>query len=316
MLRILIAPLLVALLALSGCGGGDDVSAGAGGKRIRADKANAGKAITLGSKGFTESLIVAQIYGQALTAAGYEVRYDLDFADEQVATRAMQSGQIDGYPEYTGTALTALLGAEPGEIPKDEQQAYELVKRRYAERFGFVALPQTPFTDSNALGMTREKAEELGDPKTISDLRGKAQKLTLAGSSECFRRMDCALGFERVYGLRFKRKIRIDLSERHEVILQDKADLTIPFTTDGQIAANDEVILEDDKNLFPPYNVTFVVTKKKADELGADLEPTITKVQRGLTTPVMQELNSRADLDKQPPARVATDYLRRGGFVR
>ena len=316
MLRILIAPLLVALLALSGCGGGGDVSAGAGGKLIRADKTNAGKAITLGSKGFTESLIVARIYGQALAAAGYEVRYDLDLADEQVATKAMQSGQIDGYPEYTGTALTALLGVEIGEIPKDEQQAYELVKRRYAERLGFVALPHTPFTDSNALGMTREKAKQLGNPKTISDLRGKARNLTLAGSSECFKRLDCALGFERVYGLRFKRKIRIDLSERHEVILQDKADLTVPFTTDGQIAANDEVILEDDKNLFPPYNVTFVVTKTKAAELGADLEPTITKVQKGLTTAVMQELNSRADLDKQPPARVATDYLRRGGFVK
>jgi len=307
--------LLVVLLALAGCGGGDG-PASSQGKRIQADKANAGKTITLGSKGFTESLIVAQIYGQALAAAGYEVRYDLELSDEQVATKAMQSGRIDAYPEYTGTALTALLGVAPDEVPKDEVQAYELVKRRYAERFGFEALPQTPFSDSNALGMTREKAAELGDPKTISDLRGKAQELTLAGSSECFRRLDCALGFEQVYGLRFRRKIRIDLSERHEVILQDKADLTVPFTTDGQIAANDLVILEDDKDLFPPYNVTFVVTRKKAKELGGDLRSTVSRVQKGLTTAVMQELNSRADLDKQPPTQVAADYLRRGGFVK
>jgi glycine betaine/choline ABC-type transport system substrate-binding protein len=124
------------------------------------------------------------------------------------------------------------------------------------------------------------------------------------------------VGLERVYGLRFRRTIPIDVADRHEVILKGKADLTIPFTTDGQIAANREVVLEDDKDLFPPYNVTFVLTRRKAEELGPRAEAVVTTVQRGLTTPVMRELNSRADLDRQAPAQVAADYLKSEGFVR
>lgn len=278
--------------------------------KITADPANKGKSIKLGSKNFTESIIIADIYGQALKKAGFTVKYDLNLGLEDVANKAIQEGQIDGYPEYTGTALTALLGVDPSDVPKNEDQAYQDAKRLYMKKFGFVALPQTPFTDSNALGMTKEKAAELGNPKTISDLKGKSQNLTLAASAECFKRTDCALGFEKVYGLKFKKKIKIDVAQRHEVILKKKADLTIPFTTDGAIAANQEVILKDDKHLFPPYNVTLVLSQKAADKLGPAGKKVIATVQKGLTTPVMSELNSRVDLDKQKPAAVAAEYLK------
>ena len=100
------------------------------------------------------------------------------------------------------------------------------------------------------------------------------------------------------------------MAQRHEVILKKKADLTIPFTTDGAIAANKEVILEDDMNLFPPYNVTFVLSQKAAAKLGPAGEKVITTVQEGLTTEVMSELNSRVDLDKEKPEAVAAEYLK------
>ena len=279
-------------------------------EKITADPANKGKTIKLGSKNFTESIIIADIYGQALKKAGFGVKYDLNLGLEDVANKAIEQNQIDGYPEYTGTALTALLGVDPSDVPKDEDKAYEDAKRLYKKKFNFVALPQTPFTDSNALGMTKEKAAELGDPKKISDLKGKSQNLTIAASAECFKRTDCALGFEKTYGLKFKKKIKIDVAQRHEVILKKKADLTIPFTTDGAIAANEEVVLEDDKQLFPPYNVTFVLSQKAADKLGPAGEKVIETVQQGLTTPVMSELNSRVDLDKEKPEDVAAEYLK------
>lgn len=278
--------------------------------KIKADPANEGKTVKIGSKNFTESIIIGNIYGMALKEAGFTVSYDLNLGLENVANKAVEDGDIDGYPEYTGTALTALLGVNPKDVPKDETKAYEQAKALYKEKFDFVALPQTPFTDSNALGMTKEKAAELGNPTKISDLKGKSQDLTLAASAECFKRSDCALGFKEVYGLKFKKEIPIDVAQRHEVILSGKADLTIPFTTDGAIAANEEVILEDDMDLFPPYNVTFVLSQKAADKLGPAGQEVITTVQEGLTTEVMSELNSRVDLDKEKPEDVAAEYLK------
>jgi glycine betaine/choline ABC-type transport system substrate-binding protein len=319
----LAAILLVATMLAAACGSDDssskpaaDSANKASGKQIAPDPANKGKAITLGSKNFTESIIIAQIYGQALKQAGYTVKYDTNLGLEQVATKAMEEGQIDGYPEYTGTALTALLGVDPKDVPKDEDAAYQEAKRLYKEKYNFTALPQTPFTDANALGLSGKRAKELGNPKTISELtKAHNGELTLAASAECFKRTDCALGLTKVYGLKFKREIPIDVAQRHEVILQGKSDLTIPFTTDGQIAANKEVVLEDDKDLFPPYNVTMVLTDAAAKRLGPNAAKIITEVQKGLTTPVMQELNSRVDLDKQQPDKVATDYLQAEGYL-
>ena len=321
--RQLSALLLAVVLAfgLGACGGesrepGDRPSGADVPLPLRPDPANRGKTVTIGSKDFTESEILARIYGQALERAGYTVRFDMRVGDESAVTEAMRMGKVDGYPEYTGTALTALLDVAPGDVPDDEDEAFQEARRRYERKLGFVALPQTPFTNSNALGMTAAKARELGNPRTISELtRAHNGELSLAAPEECFEREDCAPGFTKVYGLRFSREIPIEAAERHEAILEGRADLTIPFTTDGQIIANGEVVLEDDKDLFPPYNVTFVLTGSAARRLGPNAEKVILAVQRGLTTPVMQELNSRVDLDEQSPEQVATDYLRAERFV-
>jgi glycine betaine/choline ABC-type transport system substrate-binding protein len=108
--------------------------------------------------------------------------------------------------------------------------------------------------------------------------------------------------------------VAIDL--RHEVLQKGQADLSIVFTTDPQIKRNNEVLLEDDKGMFPPYNSTFVVRKETADKAGEDLGKTVEQVQKGLTDEVMQELNARVDLDKKTPKQVATEYLRESGLVK
>ena len=241
------------------------------------------------------------------------MRKQLDFGSELVAFKGLKDDEIDAYPEYTGTALTTFFGVQPDKIPKDETEAFEAARDGFAEA-GMTALPQTPFTNSNAVGMTQARAAELG-VETISDLRSKARDLTLSGSRECRRRLDCKLGLEQVYGLRFGRYLPTELPDRHSVLTSGKADVSIVFSTDGQIAADDLLVLEDDRQLFPPYNVTLVLRDEAAEAAGPDLPKIVGQIQQDLSTKVMQELNSRVDLDKEQPAAVAREYLRQFGYT-
>src|SRR5215207_2595351 len=322
MLRRAAAPVVLVLLLLAGCGGGDDEPtesqkedqpAAATSKLIRNNPANASTTLTIGSKNFTEEFILGEIYSQALEAGGYKVRKRLDYGSELTTFKAVREGKLDAYPEYTGTALTTFFDVEPDKIPKDEQAAYEQAKGGFAER-GMTALPPTPFTNSNAVGMTQSRAAELG-VETISDLRREARELTLSGSKECRRRLDCKLGLEQIYGLRFKRFLPTELPDRHRMLTSGRADVSIVFSTDGQIAADDLLVLEDDKKLFPPYNVSLIVNDKAAKAAGPDLPKIVAQVQQDLSTKVMQELNSRVDLDGEKPAEVARAYLQQFGYT-
>jgi len=322
MLR-LAAPAVVLCLLLAGCGGdgGDDEPAGsstpaapaASAKLIRSNAANAQTTLRVASKNFTEEFILGEIYAQALKAGGYKVRKQLDLGSELVTFKGLKDDEIDAYPEYTGTALTTFFGVQPDKIPKDEQEAFEQARDGFAEA-GMTALPPTPFTNSNAVGMTQARAAELG-VQTISDLRDMAGDLTLSGSRECRRRLDCKLGLEQIYGLRFGRYLPTELPDRHSVLTSGKADVSIVFSTDGQIAADDLLVLEDDRKLFPPYNVSLILRDEAAEAAGPDLPKIVAQVQQDLSTKVMQELNSRVDLDKEKPAAVAREYLRQFGYV-
>lgn len=310
-----------AALSVAACGDDDDTSGSSGSattpasdKLIVSNPANASKPrLTIGSKNFTEQLVVGEIYSQALQAAGYKVKKELNLGSEQIAFKAVKSGQVDAYPEYTGTALANFFGVKAADIPKDEQAAYEQARDGFAKS-DLTALAPTPFTSSNEVGMTQAKATELGVEK-ISDLADKAKDLTLSGSPECRQRTDCKLGLEQVYGLKFKKFLPVDLALRHDVLTKGQADVGIVFTTDGQIAAQKLTLLEDDKNMFPPYNVTLVVRDRALADAGPDLKKTIEAVEQGMTAETMQELNSRVDLDKQKVADVAAAYLKESGYT-
>jgi osmoprotectant transport system substrate-binding protein len=144
----------------------------------------------------------------------------------------------------------------------------------------------------------------------ISDLKSKAGSLQLDGPPECRGRRDCLAGLEQIYGLHFKRFVPINIDRRHQVLADGKADLSIVFTTDPQIKRDDEVVLDDDKGMFPPNNSTFLMKKSVADDAGPDLATTIDAVNKNLTADVMQELNARVDLDKDTPEQAAQAYLK------
>ncbi len=268
--------------------------------------------LSVGSKNFTEQYILGEIYVQALEAAGYNVKKDLDLGPERVADAALRKGEVDAYPEYTGTALTSAFGVKVEDVPKDPAQAYADAKAEYA-KVNITALAPTPFENTYRLGVTKATAEKLGNPTKISDLADDAKDLTINGFPACRQRIDCLLGVQQTYGFKFKKFLPGE--QKYQILDNGDADVAFVFTTDGPLSSGKYVVLEDDKNVFPPYNITFAVRKGVADKLGTEGQKVITDVQKYMTAEIMQELNARVDLDKQKREEVAADYLKQFGFT-
>jgi osmoprotectant transport system substrate-binding protein len=309
---------LVLVLVLAACGDDEDNGdggGGGGGNKIVSNPDNGNVNLTIGSKNFTEEFILGEIYAQALEAAGYNIKTQLNLGDSNIAIKALQDREIDGYPDYTAQVLEQFFGLEVQQIPKTAQAEYVKAKSEF-EKQGLTAFPPTPFADSNAVGTLKSTADKLG-LTTVSDLDGKSQDLTLYGSPECRQRIDCLLGLEESYGLKFKKFVPVDIGLRYTVLDKGQADLSILFTSDAQLSANKDkyVLLEDDKKVFPAGNVIFITTQDAVKKAGPDYQKTIEQVQSGLTLRVMQELNARVDIDKQEPAAVAKQYLQEAGYI-
>jgi osmoprotectant transport system substrate-binding protein len=325
-LPALIAILLAAAAGLAACGSSNDNSSSdksstpaptstqAPTGEITKNPANANVALKIGSKNFTEQRVLGEIFAQGLAAAGYKTSTDLSLADENTALKALKGGQISAYPEYTGTILGSFFNLPASKIPSDPQQAYELAKGKFAKQ-GITEFPPTPFTDSNEVAVLPATAQKYG-LKNISDLSKVASKLTLYGTPECRQRLDCLLGLQKVYGLKFKKFVPVSADQRHTVLLDKKADVSIVFTTDPEIKRHHEVLLHDDKGMFPPYQSTLLMKDATAQKAGADLSKVIDMLQKPLTDDAMQELDARVDLDKKTPAEVAKEYLNETGLVK
>jgi len=323
---IALLAILVLGLAFAACGGDDESSTGGGGSSTssgggsesagneiqKVDGAESKPVITVGSKNFTEQFVLGEIYSQALEAAGFRVKKSLDIGSELIAHKALQGGKIDAYPEYTGTALTSFFGVKPADVPRDAQKAYEDTKAGFAKE-DITALAPTPFENTYRLGMTKEGAAKVGDPKVISDLEGKEKDLKISGYPECNQRKDCLLGVQDAYGLKFGKFVTSQ--QPYQVLDSGAADVAFVFTTDGPLASGKYVILDDDKKFFPPYNVTFNIRNEALKNLGPEGQKVIEDVQKPMTEKVMQELNARVDVDKQKPEEVAKAYLQSAGFI-
>ena len=294
-------------------GGSESTSSGAEGELIESDSANGDTKVTIGSKNFTEQYILGNIYAQALEAAGYDVSTELDLGSEQIAYKAVQEGQIDGYPEYTGTALTSFYGYKTTDVPTDAEEAYELAKEEYAKE-DITALPMLSFNNTYVVTSTPETAEEFDGATTLTELAEAegSDDATLAGFPECRQRTDCLLGLRDIYGWEPE---FISTEAKFEPLDNDQADFVFGFGTDGQLSLDKYHTYEDDQGLFPPYNPTLTMSNDAVERIGPEGVELIENVQEPLTEEVMRELNARVDLDKEEPEDVATQYLQEAGFT-
>ncbi|HKU80930.1 MAG TPA: glycine betaine ABC transporter substrate-binding protein [Candidatus Tumulicola sp.] len=263
-------------------------------------------AIVVGSKNFTESFVIAEIYAQALERAGLHVRRRFNLGSTEIALAAMRRGDIDLYPEYTGTALIDVLHLPP---MSDPRAIYATVSREFASRYDLVWLRPSPMNDSQGLATTRAIARRLGI-RTLSDLAPKAAHLRLATIQEFLSRPDGLPGLQRVYGGFAFREIRTyDIALKYEALLTGKADIASAFTTDGAIAVDDLVVPIDDRHLWPPYNVAPVArraTVKAAPQVAAALDA----ISPAITDAAARRMNAAVESGHQDPADVAAAFLK------
>lgn len=318
--------ILIVSLALAACGSSDDDTSSSGdttastggetggGKLIQSNSENGKTTLKIGSKNFTEQIVLGEIYSQALEAAGYKVEKDLNLGSETIALQTLKSGEISGYPEYISTALTSFFEVEPADVPADPQEGADQAKADF-EKDGLTSFTPTPFASANAVGMLKTEADKLGVTK-VSELKGKVSDLTLYGSPECRQRVDCLVGLED-NGIDFGKFVPVDIGLRYDVLDKGQADASIVFTTDAQLAAEKDkyVTLEDDLGIFPAGNVVFVTEQALAEKAGPDYQKTIEAVQSGLTDQVMQELDARVDIDQETPEQAASEYLSESGYT-
>ncbi|MCH3963457.1 MAG: glycine/betaine ABC transporter substrate-binding protein [Clostridium sp.] len=260
--------------------------------------------IKVGSKNFTESLVLGELYADALENAGYKVERKLNLSDSVVHS-SLVKGEIDLYPEYTGTGLQSILKEQP---KFDAKQVYDEVSKKYKEKFNLIWLDPSSGNDSEGLVITK-KASDKYNIHTISDLQKNAGKLRYASQGEFDVRADGMPRLTKVYGpFNFKDKKIYDNGIKYDVLHNDKADVAVAYTTEGQLRKDEFVVLKDDKQAWPPYNVAPVVRKDILDK-NPEIKDILNKVTAKLDDKTLIELNAKVDIDKEEYATVAKDYF-------
>ncbi|MGA9945567.1 MAG: glycine betaine ABC transporter substrate-binding protein [Candidatus Cybelea sp.] len=262
-------------------------------------------AIRVGSKNFTESFVIAEIYAQALEAAGLRVERIFNLGSTQIAIAAMQRGNIDLYPEYTGTALIDVLHLAPIANPS---AAYAVVSKLFRQHYGIVWLTPSPMNDSQALATTREIAARYR-LSTLSEVSRAAPALRLATIQEFLARPDGLPGLQRFYGGFHFREVRTyDIALKYRALLEGKAEVSSAFTTDGEVATDALLILRDDRHFWSAYNVAPVIraaTLAARPEIGRVLDT----VSPRLTNGAVAAMNATIENDQADPADVAAKFL-------
>jgi osmoprotectant transport system substrate-binding protein len=313
--RLLVAVAALALLA-SACGSDDDGDTTAGGTDTTEAGVLSGASFTVGSKEFTEQLILGQITIQVLEDAGADVSDETGLVGSNTVRAALTSGDIDMYWEYTGTGWINHLG---NTAPvKGEREQYDAVAKADLEKNGVTWLEPAPFNNTYAIATSSENATALG-VTSLADLAPLQQRspndFTLCAAAEFLARDDGLPGLETAYGFTFGNKI----SELELGLVYASVDKGDPckfgevFATDGRIAALGLTVLKDDKQFFASYLPALNV--RRGVEQTAELRTVFGPVAAALDTATMQELNSRVDVDGEQPEDVARSFLTDKGLI-
>ena len=257
----------------------------------------------VGSKDFSESVILAEIYAQALEARGVQVQRRLELAGPLLHD-SLISGQIDVYPEYTGTAFTTILGHKP---ITDVEQVYQQTKDEYADKFDLTVGPPLGFSNDFAILVRQKDAEKFG-LKTISDAARYAPTHQAGFGQEFMSRPDGYPGFARAYHLKFARAPReMDLSLTYRALSSGQVDLIAGNATDGLIAKLNLVQLTDDKKYFPPYQAVLIVRNDALKRVPIAAQ-VLAALKNSITTDEMRALNYAADGEKRAIPTLAREW--------
>ena len=267
--------------------------------------------VTIGTKDFTEEFILGELYTQALEAKGYTVDLKSNIGSTEIIDQALESGEIDGYPEYTGVAVAVSAGQDI--IPKSAEETYDLAKDFYESR-GQTVSEATPFFDVDAIAVTKETADAEG-LTTVADLK-KLGTFTVGARPEFKDRYQGFRGMQEVYGLTDAEFTQLAFGLQYQALDSGDIEAANVFSTDAQLASGKYTVLEDPEGVFGFQNVVFVIDQAKLDELGADdFMGVINEVNALLTNEAMTRMNAAVDIDKQEPADVANEFLAANGLV-
>lgn len=260
--------------------------------------------VRIGSKDFTENLLVGELYALALEDAGYKVERVFNIAGSVIHTSLINK-EIDLYPEYTGTGLLTIL-KKP--LMTDPEEVYKTVKEAYEEQFKVTWLDYSKANDGAGLVVRTAVSKELGIT-TISDLQKHATELRFASQGEVDQREDGIPALEKVYGpLEWKSSKVYDNSLKYEVLSNNEADVAPAYTTEGMLVNTDEfTLLEDDKQVWPPYNLAPVI-RDEVLNANPDIAEVINKVSAALDTQTITALNAKVDMDKEEFEDVAKEF--------
>lgn len=321
--------LAAAALVISACGNGleDDGPDDAGGEDAASeevaepgDASLEGASLTVGSKDFDEQLVLGEISVALLEDAGAEVDNQVNLGGTDATRGALETGEIDHYWEYNGTAWISFFGET--EPIADRVEQYEVVRDRDAAERGLFWLEPTLFNNTYGIAMSQEADAELGGVDSITEMgeliESDPDAASLCVESEFNVRDDGLPGMEAHYG--------IDIPQGNVTVLdtgviygatadRDPCNFGEVFTTDGRIAALDLKILEDDQAFFPLYNASPVFVESAWTEYGQTLEELYAPVATALDDDTMAALNARVSADGERPADVAVDWLTENGFI-
>lgn len=270
---------------------------------VPAAHAATSKPITVGSKALPESKTVSEIYALALEHAGYKVVRKQNISNS-VVYKAVKTGQIDVYPDYTGTIVEAYH--QKNGHGKNEAQMAAAAKKA-AAKDGLTTFNYAPGDNRQGVGIRTSVAKKY-HIKNLSDLQKNSAKIRFASQGEFEKRADALPGMNKTYGkFHFKSIKDYDTSLLYKIMAQGKADAAPVSTTDGQLATSQFTLVKDNKGLWPPYNLV-PVANNKAVKAYPKMEKTLNRVDAKLTTKQLTQLNKKVSVDGQNYQTVAKNW--------
>jgi osmoprotectant transport system substrate-binding protein len=299
---------IIAALLVAACGSSSSSSSSsspAASSTSATTPGSSGRSLALGTKDFSEEFVVGQLYRQALEAKGCAINYEENIGATEIVDRALTSGQIDAYPEYTGESVATV--AKINKTVSSPREEYLLAKAFYAKR-GQVMSDMTPFFDTDAIAVLKSYAKKYGLVST-ADLK-KVPHFTLGARPEFLNRQEGVAGMKSVYGIKNFTFQSLALGIQYQALDSGAVNAIDAFTTDPQLASGKYTVLKDPKNIFGFQNIALVINKSKLTQLGGDqFMSIINKVNALLTTPAIIAMNKAVAIDKQSAATVAHSFL-------